>query len=156
KTYTFNGLPSASTFSDTCSASHGQVPSRPYMANLSSGLGLDSSRSRSHTARERKHRVDNLRSTISEGWYQTSSESGGSTVDNASFAPASEPLANVAIAEEAEEEIVTPPAPTTSTRRTRFEALSEKKKEARAPLSADLFWDPEKASTQATAPISGV
>ena len=97
-----------------------------------------------------------MRKSKSEGGSQTSSEAGDSTVDNASVTPASEPLTNVAIVEEPEEEAVMPPAPTTSTRRTRFEALSEKKKESRAPLSADLFRDPEKASTQATAPISSV
>lgn len=154
KTYSFNGSPTASTFSDTSSASHGQVPSRPSMANLSSGLGLGSGRSRSYTTRKRKHRVVNLRKSKSEGGSQTSSEAGDSTVDNASVTPASEPLTNVAIAEEPEEEATTPPA-TASTRRTRFEALSEKK-EGRAPLSADLFRNPEKASPQATAPISTV
>lgn len=155
KTYSFNGSPSTTTFSDTSSASHGQVPSRPSMANLSSGLGLGSGRSRSYTAKKRKHRVVNLRKSKSEGGSQTSSEAGDSTVDNASVTPVSEPLTNVAIAEEPEEEAAAPPAVTTSTRRTRFEALSEKK-EGRAPLSADLFRDPEKANTQATAPISTV
>ncbi|MBE3045713.1 hypothetical protein IMZ48_24840 [Candidatus Bathyarchaeota archaeon] len=157
KTYSFNGLASTCTFSDTSSAAHGQVPLRPSLANLNSGLALGSGRSRSYTTRKRKHRVVNLRKSKSEAGTPDSSEAGDSVDDSASVTPASmpEPLTNVAIPEEPEEE--TPaPAAVPSTRRTRLEALSEKKKANRTPLAADLFEKPEKAAVPNNTPTSPV
>lgn len=154
KTYSFNGSASNCTFSDTSSVSHGQTSSRPSIANLNSGLGLGSGRSRSYTARKRKHRVVNLRKSKSEAGSEASSETGDSAADSASVAAASmpEPLTNVAIPEEPEEET---PAPARSQhvpsmRKTRFENLAEKKKAGRTPLAPDLFENPEKA----TAPVN--
>ena len=159
KTYSFNGLASTATFSDTSSASHGQVPSRPSLANLNSGLALGSGRSRSsYTSRKRKHRVVNLRKSKSEAGSEASSEAGDSIADNASVTPASmpEPLTNVTIPEEPEEETPAPePVKAPSTRRTRLETLTEKKT-SRTPLTADLFVKPEKAAAPINAATSPV
>lgn len=156
KTYSFNGSASASTFSDTSSASHGQVPSRPSLANLNSGLALGSGRSRSYTTRKRKHRVVNLRKSKSENVTPESSEMGESVADSASVAASMpEPLTDLTIPEEPEDDVLAPPpAPMPSTRRTRFEALTEKNKPNRAPLTEELFKKPEKATTPITTRVT--
>lgn len=152
KTYSFNGAASTCTFSDTSSVSQGQTSSRPSFVNLNSGLGLGSGRSRSST-RKRKHRVVNLRKSKSEAGSEASSEAGDTAADSASVAAASmpEPLTNVTIPEEPEDDIMAPVlSQVPSTRRTRFENMTEKKKAGRTPLTTDLFEKPEKA----TAPIN--
>ncbi|SPN98495.1 related to Mitochondrial distribution and morphology protein 34 [Cephalotrichum gorgonifer] len=147
KTYSFNGSESTYTFSDTSSASHGQVPSRPSLANLNSGLALGSGRSHSYTARKRKHRVVNLRKSKSETVSEVSSEAGDSTTEGASVTAQSmpEPLTNITIPEESEAEV---PA-AASTRRTRFDVSSERRP-SRTPLTTDLFMTPTSGPAQVT------
>jgi distribution and morphology protein 34 len=144
KTYTFNGTASTCTFSDTSSASHGQVPSRPQLATLNSGLGLGSGRSRSYTTRKRKHRVVNLRKEKTETGSETSG-SDGSPADSIAATPESvpEPSTHVTIPEEPAEEAQVPAPAASSTRRTRFEETLEKARSRRAPLPTDLFRNPE-------------
>lgn len=154
KTYSFGAPATSYTYSDSGSSSNGSIPSRPSLVSLNSattGLGLGSGRSRSYTARKRKHRVVNLRRTKSETVSEASSEAGDSTLDDGSSVAESapEPLIHSSIPEEPEEEIIVPVQPVASTRRTRFEGATDKKRPqmpTRSPLTADLFRKPEDAT----------
>jgi distribution and morphology protein 34 len=105
KTYSFHGATSTTyTFSDTGSASNGQIPSRPSLVSLasaSSGLPLASNH-RSRPGRKKKHRVVNLRRTKSETSSVDGSSEGAS--ETASIAPLSESLIASSISENVEAE----------------------------------------------------
>ncbi|KAH6693695.1 mitochondrial distribution and morphology protein 34 [Plectosphaerella plurivora] len=93
------------TFSDTGSAAHGHLPSRPSLVSLGSAAGLSmgsSNRPRSYVGRKKKTRVVNLRRTKSEAG--TDSEAGETNSDSASVAgPSTDSPLTESIPEEPEE-----------------------------------------------------
>lgn len=103
KTYSVTGGASTTyTFSDTGSASHGYLPSRPSLSVLSSGnIPLAAATThRSRPGRKKKNRIVNLRRSRSEAG---SSDTMSDTSDTASVnIPCSEPLIAASIPEESE------------------------------------------------------
>ncbi|ATY63915.1 mitochondrial distribution and morphology [Cordyceps militaris] len=103
KTYSLTGGASTTyTFSDTGSASHGYMPSRPSLSTLSAGhTPLTASAYRSRPGRKKKTRVVNLRRARSEAG---SSDNMSDASDTASVnVPLSEPLIISSIPEESED-----------------------------------------------------
>lgn len=107
KSHSFAGAGSATTytFSDTGSAAHGHLPSRPSLVSYNSastGLSMGSSaKSRSYAGRKKKTRVVNLRRTQTD--VASESEAGETNSDSASVAgPSTEPLMTSSVSEEAE------------------------------------------------------
>lgn len=100
KSQSFGGTATSTTytFSDTGSAAHGHLPSRPSLVSLSSattGLSMGAGpRSKSYTGRKKKTRVVNLRKPKVDVTTQSeASEAGETNSDSASVAgPSSEPI----------------------------------------------------------------
>ncbi|KAM0334346.1 hypothetical protein ACHAQA_001371 [Verticillium albo-atrum] len=145
KTNSFAGTATATTytFSDTGSAAHGHLPSRPSLVSLSSatsGLSMGSNmRTKSYTGRKKKTRVVNLRRTKTE--LPAESEAGDTNSDSASVAASSnEPLMTSSISEEPEDEISMPPTPT----RVRFARGNAEvpRLPARPPLAPNFYQAP--------------
>lgn len=125
------------TFSDTGSAAHGHLPSRPSLVSLGSattGLSMGSSnRPRSYVGRKKKTRVVNLRRTKSENCSE--SESGETNSDSASVAgPSTVPLTAESIPEEPEEHELS------ASTRVRFTEPS--RLPSRPPLAANMYQPP--------------
>jgi mitochondrial distribution and morphology protein 34 len=143
KSNSFHGASTTYTFSDTGSASHGHLPSRPSLVSLHSattGLSLGAgTRAKSYSGRKKKTRVVNLRRSKSEAGSETASEVSETISDTASvLGPASEPLMATSIPEEPEEEV---PAPQLSSpSKVRFAAKAERSaRAARLPISPELY-----------------
>ncbi|KFA51187.1 hypothetical protein S40293_09377 [Stachybotrys chartarum IBT 40293] len=147
RTYSIPPAPSTTyTFSDSGSAAHGYLPSRPSLVSLNSattGLALGSGH-RSRPGRKKKTRVVNLRRSKSEtASPETMSEA---TSDTASVTvPYSEPVPSDPIPEE-------PDAEAEGTTRVRFRSTERATTSARPPLRSDLYTRPEPHS-RASAPI---
>ena len=103
-----NSIPGAAsttyTFSDTGSAAHGHLPSRPSMVSLHSspsGLALASS-GRSRQGRRKKTRVVNLRKSKTQEGFETATDTAS---DTASVEGAlSEPIIAPSVSEEPEDD----------------------------------------------------
>lgn len=123
------------TFSDTGSAAHGHLPSRPSLVSLGSAAGLSmgsGSRPRSYVGRKKKTRVVNLRRTKSETC--TDSEAGDTNSDSASVAgPSTESPMTESIPEEPEEHELS------ASTRVRF---NEPSRLSRPPLVPSLYQAP--------------
>ncbi|KAL9944338.1 hypothetical protein ACHAQF_003946 [Verticillium nonalfalfae] len=154
KTDSFAGTATATTytFSDTASASHGYLPSRPSLVSLNSamsGLAMGSNtRSKSYTGRKKKTRVVNLRRTKTA--LPEESEAGDTNSDSASVAASStEPLMTSSISEEPEDEVSMPPTPT----RIRFDRTNADvpRLPTRPPLAPNFYQAPPESVP--TAPI---
>jgi distribution and morphology protein 34 len=152
KSSSFTSVTSYSyTFSDSGSAAHGYLPSRPSLVSLHSattGLSLGSgTRSKSHIGRKKKTRVVNLRRSKSE--CGSESEAGDSNSDAASVqGPVSEPLMANSIPEEPEDEEVKLPQ-LSSPGRVRFSVTEKTQLPSRASLSPELFTAPEPTRPEA-------
>lgn len=100
KSNSFMGTATATTytFSDTGSASHGYLPSRPSLVSVNSATSVgqsvgSGSRSKSYTGRKKKTRVVNLRKRSKVDDVSVQSEAGETNSDSASVAgPTSEPI----------------------------------------------------------------
>jgi distribution and morphology protein 34 len=144
RSHSFHGSATTYTFSDAGSQ---DLPSRPSLVSLNSGLTLGSGR-HSRSGRKKKNRVVNLRrkTATSETVSETNSEAGETASDSASIqGPMSEPLMSTAIPEEPELDGM-PSIPTPG--KVRFRApVDQSQPRPRSPLSPPRF-------TSSSTPIS--
>ncbi|TDZ29271.1 Mitochondrial distribution and morphology protein 34 [Colletotrichum spinosum] len=150
KTNSFLGTSTTYTFSDTGSASHGHLPSRPSLVSLNSattGLSLGAgTRSKSYAGRKKKTRVVNLRRSKSEINTPEGSD-GFSDVasDCASVAgpsTATEPLISSSIAEDPEEEEALAELANSTPSKVRFSNVERPHLTSRPPLQPDFYTAP--------------
>lgn len=153
KTNSFHGTSTTYTFSDTGSAAHGHLPSRPSMVSLSSattGLSLGAGiRSKSYAGRKKKTRVVNLRRSKSQvGDTPEGSETFSETAsDSASVAgPSTEPLMTSSIAEDIEEEEALANLAESTPSKVRFSPLERTRLPSRPPLQPDFYTAPQESS----------
>ncbi|KAJ0165814.1 Mitochondrial distribution and morphology protein 34 [Colletotrichum tanaceti] len=161
KTNSFHGTSTTYTFSDTGSAAHGHLPSRPSMVSLNSattGLSLGAGmRSKSYAGRKKKTRVVNLRRSKSEfGETPEGSETYSEVAsDSASVAgPSTEPLMSGSIAEDPEEEEALANLAESTPSKVRFSPLERTLFPSRPPLQPDFYSAPEDVPSAAIQPDS--
>ncbi|KXH40675.1 mitochondrial distribution and morphology protein 34 [Colletotrichum simmondsii] len=150
KTNSFHGTSTTYTFSDTGSAAHGHLPSRPSMVSLSSattGLSLGAGiRSKSYAGRKKKTRVVNLRRSKSQvGETPEGSETYSEMAsDSASVAgPSTEPLMTSSIAEDIEEEEALANLAESTPSKVRFGPLERTRLPSRPPLQPEFYTAPQ-------------
>ncbi|GKT88410.1 mitochondrial distribution and morphology protein 34 [Colletotrichum tofieldiae] len=150
KTNSFHGTSTTYTFSDTGSAAHGHLPSRPSMVSLNSattGLSLGAGiRSKSYAGRKKKTRVVNLRRSKSEvGETPEGSEAYSEIAsDSASVAgPSTEPLMTSSIAEDPEEEEALANLAESTPSKVRFSPMERTQFPSRPPLQPDFYTAPK-------------
>lgn len=156
KTNSFHGTSTTYTFSDTGSAAHGHLPSRPSLVSLNSattGLSLGAGiRSKSYAGRKKKNRVVNLRRSKSEvGTPEGSDTYSDMASDSASVAgPSTEPLMSSSIAEDPEEEEALAELANSTPSKVRFSHVERPSLTSRPPLQPDFYTAP---TEEPTAPI---
>ncbi|KAF6837274.1 mitochondrial distribution and morphology protein 34 [Colletotrichum plurivorum] len=157
KTNSFHGTSTTYTFSDTASASHGHLPSRPSLVSLNSattGLSLGAGmRSKSYAGRKKKTRVVNLRRSKSEvgSTPEGSDASSDMAADSESVAgPSTEPLTFNSIAEDPEEEEALAELANSTPSKVRFSPVERPHLLSRPPLQPDFHTAPVEV---ASAPI---
>ncbi|KAK2031915.1 hypothetical protein LX32DRAFT_247803 [Colletotrichum zoysiae] len=150
KTNSFHGTSTTYTFSDTGSASHGHLPSRPSMVSLNSattGLSLGAGiRSKSYAGRKKKTRVVNLRRSKSEvGETPEGSETQSEMAsDTASVAgPSTEPLMASSIAEDPDEEEALANLAESTPSKVRFGPTERTRFPSRPPLQPNFYTAPK-------------
>ncbi|EFQ27144.1 hypothetical protein CGRA01v4_07535 [Colletotrichum graminicola] len=150
KTNSFHGTSTTYTFSDTGSASHGHLPSRPSMVSLNSattGLSLGAGiRSKSYAGRKKKTRVVNLRRSKSEVGEtpedsETQSEMASETASVAG--PSTEPLMASSIAEDPEEEEALANLAESTPSKVRFGPMEKTRFPSRPPLQPNFYTAPK-------------
>ncbi|KAL0931911.1 mitochondrial distribution and morphology protein 34 [Colletotrichum truncatum] len=149
KTNSFHGTSTTYTFSDTGSAAHGHLPSRPSMVSLNSattGLSLGAgTRTKSYAGRKKKTRVVNLRRSKNE---VGSTPEGSDTYsdmasDSASVAgPSTEPLMSSSIAEDPEEQEALAELANSTPSKVRFSPVERPHLLSRPPLQPDFHTTP--------------
>ncbi|WYZ40623.1 hypothetical protein EsH8_IV_000964 [Colletotrichum jinshuiense] len=146
KTNSFHGSSTTYTFSDTGSAAHGHLPSRPSMVSLNSattGLSLGAGiRSKSYAGRKKKTRVVNLRRSKSE--VNTTPEDSENYSEMASdsasvIGPSTEPLMSSTIAEDPEEEEALANLAESTPSKVRFSPMEKAHVPTRPPLVQDFY-----------------
>lgn len=149
KTNSFHGTSTTYTFSDTGSAAHGHLPSRPSLVSLNSattGLSLGAgTRSKSFAGRKKKNRVVNLRRSKSEVNTPEGSDTYSDMAsDSASVAgPSTEPLISSSIAEDPEDEEAALAELANSTpSKVRFGPAERPHLLSRPPLQPDFYTAP--------------
>ncbi|EQB57643.1 hypothetical protein CGLO_02192 [Colletotrichum gloeosporioides Cg-14] len=152
KTNSFAGTSTTYTFSDTGSAAHGHLPSRPSMVSLNSattGLSLGAGiRSKSYSGRKKKNRVVNLRRTHSEVSTPEASDTYSDIAsDSASVAgPSTEPLTSCSIAEDPEQEEALADLANSTPSKVRFSPVERPQLHSRPPLQPNFYAPPTEAS----------
>ncbi|KAK2012918.1 hypothetical protein LZ32DRAFT_274715 [Colletotrichum eremochloae] len=149
KSNSFHGTSTTYTFSDTGSAAHGHLPSRPSMVSLNSattGLSLGAGiRSKSYAGRKKKTRVVNLRRSKSEvGETPEGSETRSEMAsDTASVAgPSTEPLMTSSIAEDPEEEEALANLAESTPSKVRFSSTERTRFPSRPSLQPNFYTAP--------------
>ncbi|OLN85778.1 Mitochondrial distribution and morphology protein 34 [Colletotrichum chlorophyti] len=147
KTNSFHGTSTTYTFSDTGSAAHGHLPSRPSMVSLNSattGLSLGSGmRPKSYAGRKKKTRVVNLRRSKSEIHHADDEAYSEMASDSASVAgPSTEPLMASSIAEDPEEEEALAKLAESTPSKVRFSPTEKPHLPTRPPLVPDFYTAP--------------
>ncbi|KAE9577123.1 Mitochondrial distribution and morphology protein 34 [Colletotrichum fructicola] len=151
KTNSFAGTSTTYTFSDTGSAAHGHLPSRPSMVSLNSattGLSLGAGiRSKSYAGRKKKNRVVNLRRTHSEVSTPEASDTYSDIAsDSASVAgPSTEPLTSCSIAEDPEQEEALAELANSTPSKVRFSPVERPQLHSRPPLQPNFYAPPTEA-----------
>ncbi|KAH7328424.1 hypothetical protein B0I35DRAFT_403792 [Stachybotrys elegans] len=136
------------TFSETGSAAHGHLPSRPSLVSLNSvttGLGLGSGH-RSRPGRKKKTRVVNLRRTKSEAATPDTMSEAASETDSVNV-PLSEPVFTDSIPEEPD---VSELQADGAASRVRFHGGERASVPLRPDLKDDLYTEPAMASSSGT------
>ncbi|KAH0421581.1 mitochondrial distribution and morphology protein 34 [Colletotrichum camelliae] len=148
KTNSFAGTSTTYTFSDTGSAAHGHLPSRPSLVSLNSattGLSLGAGiRSKSYSGRKKKNRVVNLRRSHSEVSTPEASDTYSDIAsDSASVAgPSTEPLTSCSIAEDPEQEEALAELANSTPSKVRFSPVERPQLHSRPPLQPNFYTAP--------------